>query len=320
VQDTVTGLQEGLLDATPESARPLVFFTNTGYEYWGRAASLIHTSPAGFGDVMPLPTERIYHLTGGQHFVGAFPPPEGSLAGGAPIDSAAPPRPAVYRGNPVDFMPTLRALAVRLVEWVDAGHAPPPSAYPTLAEGTLVPPAALALPPIPGVTPPSAAHVAYRADYGPRFRSDGYVTRQPPELGPAFRSQVSQVDGAGNEVAGVKSVDLRVPIATYLPWSLRGPGAPAYPDELSDFLGTFVPFPRTEAERRASGDPRPSLEALYGNRTDYMKRVVVAVQDLLNRGLLLPEDAGRAGVRAAELWDWWMASGPGPGPEEAGTR
>src|SRR5207247_2321459 len=94
---------------------PRVFYTNTGYEYWGRSASLIHTSVDARRDVEPLPSERIYHLASAQHFVGPFPPPPGSRLPGTPA----------FRGHPLDLLPTLRALLVRLVEWVAAGREPP---------------------------------------------------------------------------------------------------------------------------------------------------------------------------------------------------
>jgi hypothetical protein len=299
--DPVTGWQDGLMARTPEGARPLVFYTNTGYEYWGRAASLIHSSTDGLVDVLPLSNERVYLLSAGQHFVGSLPLPE---QGDAP--SSAPP---VFRGNPLDFLLTLRALSVGLVEWVESGVEPPPSAYPTLSAGTLVPPGGVAFPPVPGVEHPTVIHEAYRADYGPRFLAEGIVSRQPPELGEPFPSRVSQVDGLGNEVAGVRSVELRVPVATYYPWNLRGEGASANPAELTDFLGTLVPLARSEEERRAWGDPRPSLEALYGDRARYMRHVVAAVQDLAAAGFLLAEDTGVASARAAELWDWVTTRG-----------
>jgi len=124
--DPLTGASDGLMAHTPEEDRPKVFFTNSGYEYWGRAASLIHTSPDGVEDVQPLPTERIYELASGQHFVGAFPPAEGSLMGDGPA----------YRGDPLDYLLTLRALAVRLVSWVADGTEPPASRYPHIADGS----------------------------------------------------------------------------------------------------------------------------------------------------------------------------------------
>jgi hypothetical protein len=290
--DPVTGKEDGLLAHTRPEDLPLVFYTNSGYEYWGRAGSLIHTTPDGTGDVPPLPNERIYQLASGQHFVGSFPPsPESETA------------PGVFRGDPLDYFPILRALAVRLVAWVADDEDPPPSAYPTIAEGTLVPPEALAFPPIPGAQPPRVIHVAYRADYGPRFEDRGIVDLQPPQLGPPFPSLVSQVDGLGNEEGGVRGVEVRVPVATYAPWNLRT-GAPGGTGELTDFLGTFIPLARDEAEREARHDPRPSIASLYAGRDAYLARVRQASNDLAIDGFLLTEDLDAVVARAAALWDW----------------
>jgi hypothetical protein len=145
--------------------------------------------------------------------------------------------------------------------------------------------------------------VAYRADYGPRFRDEGIVDRQPPALGSPFPSLVPQVDGLGNEEAGVRNVEVRVPLATYAPWNLRT-GYPGATDELVDFTGTFVPLPRTEAEREARGDPRPSIASLYPSREAYLNRVRQASNDLAIGGFLLPEDLDGVLTRAETLWDW----------------
>jgi len=300
--DPLTGASDGLMDHTPEEDRPKVFFTNSGYEYWGRAASLIHTSPDGVEDVQPLPTERIYELASGQHFVGSFPPAEGSRMGDGPA----------YRGNPLDYLLTLRALAVRLVAWVADGTEPPPSRYPHIADGTLVPVYGLAFPRIPGVDVARVTEVAYRADYGPRFATEGIVDKQPPALGPAFPSLVPQVDGLGNGMSGVREVELRAPVATYAPWNLRV-GYPAAQDELVDFLGTWIPLPANETERARTGDPRPSLAALYGARDDFMARVRQAAADLSAEGFLLPGDEPVAVSRAAAMWDWVQQHAGGQG-------
>ncbi len=296
--DPLTGETDGLMAHTPEKDRPRVFFTNSGYEYWGRSAALIHTSPDGASDVAPLPTERIYHLAGGQHFVGAFPPQESARMKGGPA----------YRGNPLDYLLTLRALAVRLVGWVVDGTEPPASRYPRIADGTLVPPAGLAFPSIPKVGVARVTEVAYRADYGPRFVQQGIVDKQPPDLGPAFPSLVPQVDGLGNEIAGVHEVELRVPLATYAPWNLRV-GYPAAQDELVDFLGTWIPLPRDERERARTGDPRPSLASLYADRNDFLARARLAAADLAGEGFLLRRDESVALSRAGAMWDWIQAHG-----------
>jgi hypothetical protein len=293
--DPETGVADGLLarSADHPERRPKIFFTNTGYEYWGRAASLIHTSPDGRLDVAPLPNERIYHLAGGQHFIGGFPPSASERAGRA------------YRGNPLDFLVTLRALLVRLVEWVTDDHSPPPSAYPTFAAGTLVPVSALTLPPIPDVTAPSVVHEAYRVDYGPRWAA-GVITREPPGIGAAFGVRVSQVDGDGNELAGVRGVELLAPVATYMPWQLRG-GHGSDAGELVDFLGTYVPLPRTEAERQRWGDGRLSIERRYADKRAYRAAAARAADALTAAGLLLQEDIRAVVDRAEQHWDWIMS-------------
>jgi hypothetical protein len=298
--DPLTGLEDGLFLRQEDENLPLVFYTNTGYEYWGRAASLIHTSLDGTQDVEPMANERIYHLAGGQHFVGAFPPSPEAL-----MDEDAM---AAYRGNPLDFLFTLRALAVRLVQWTEGRGEPPTSVFPCLADGTLVPPAGLAFPNMPGLDIPEVIHEAYRADYGPRFATEGVVDRSPPELGAPFPSLVSQVDGLGNEMAGVRGVELRAPLATYAPWNLRL-GLPGPQGELTDFLGTYLPLSRTEEERAARGDPRPSIEVLYGSREVYLERVRSATRSLVRGGFLLPEDAARAVEGAEAQWNWVMGLG-----------
>ena len=291
--DPETGITDGLFARLEPAHRPKIFFTNTGYEYWGRTGSLIHTSPDGRADVAPLPSERIYHLAGGQHFIGGFPPSVGERAGHA------------YRNNPLDFLVTLRALLARLVDWVVDDRTPPESAYPTLGAGTLVPIAALKLPAIPDVVAPSVIHEAYRVDYGPRWAA-GIITREPPAIGPPFPALVSQVDADGNEMAGVRGLELLAPLATYTPWQLRG-GSGADAGELVDFLGTYVPLPRTEAERRRLGDARPSIERRYADKRVYVVAATRAAESLVAAGLLLREDVPRVIARAGQHWDWIMS-------------
>ncbi len=292
--DPETGVADGLLARSEErpAHRPKIFFTNTGYEYWGRAASLIHTSPDGRAEVAPLPNERLYHLAGGQHFIGSFPPSTGERAGRA------------YRGNPLDFLVTMRALLVRLLEWVVDDRTPPASAYPTLAAGTLVPIGALKFPRIPDAPAPSVIHQAHRVDYGPRWPA-GIITREPPGIGAPFPALVSQVDVDGNEVAGVRGVELLAPLATYTPWQLRGGGG-IDAGELTDFLGTYIPFPRTDAERQRWSDSRQSLDRRYADRRAYLDTAARAAESLAAAGLLLREDVPRVLERAEQHWNWIM--------------
>ena len=145
-------------------------------------------------------------------------------------------------------------------------------------------------------------HTAYRADYGPHW-PDGIIDNQPPRLGDEFPSQVSQVDEFGNEVAGIRAVELRAPLATYYPWNLRQ-GRLGSPEELTDFRGTFVPLAATLVQRQARSDPRPSLEELYGSRAAYLELARQAAADLVRERLLRQEDVALVLEQAATRWDW----------------
>lgn len=289
--DASTGQSDGILAHMhhPEHV-PKIFQINTGYEYWGRAAALIHTSTDGMRDVEPHPNERLYHIASGQHFVGGFPPAQ---------------RAEAIRGNPLDFSVIYRALLVRLTEWVARDVAPPSSAVPRIDNETLVPLDEVAFDAGRGIAFPTVNHVAYRADYGPRW-AEGLVDVQPPVLGTPFPSLVAQVDTFNNEVGGIRSVELRVPLATFTPWNLRH-DAPGGRHELSDFRGTFIPLAKTESERALRQDPRPSLESLYQSKAGYLERVRLAALEMMEEGFLLEDDLDHVITRSQTYWNWIVA-------------
>ena len=294
--DPTTGRADGLYaHALDPKHIPLVMQVNTGYEYWGRAASTIHTSADGTRDVQPPSNERIYHLAGGQHVPGAMPPPESTRHPGS----------RAYRGEPLDYRLPLRALAVSLLDWVQRGVAPPPSAYPRIDRGDLVTIGRLRLPSIPDLGRPTVLHQPDRLDFGPRW-NQGIIDQEPPVVGAPFPTLVPQVDSLGNEIGGVRSVELEAPLASYLPWNLRK-GLPGDTTELTRILGTYLPLPRTEAERQAARDPRPSIATLYRDRDAYLARARRAANALVARRMLRPEDVERAVARAATHWDWLAA-------------
>ena len=293
-RDPVSDVEEGLLDSLPQEFRPRVMVTNTGYEYWGRAASLVHTTPDGARDADLPDNERIYHIASAQHYVGRWPPREDRRLPGA--DG--------WRGNPVDLLVNLRALLSRLADWVADDRPPPQSSYPRVDHGELVDAGELGFPAIPGIVPPHRPHLAYRADYGPRW-GGGIVSRQPPWLGPPFATRVPALDEFGNEIGGIRNVEVRVPLATFTPWSLRA-GMPV-PDEMHDFTGLLLPLPGTRAEADGRGDARPPVEELYENRDAYLAAVGAAAAELVGEGYLLAEDRPRVERRALEMWDRLVA-------------
>jgi len=152
-RDPESGVTDGLLThAGAPELLPKIFYTNSEYEYWGRAASLIHTTIDGASDAPLMDNVRIYLLAAGQHGPGAFPPVQTI---------------GQQRNNPLDYRWAMKALLLAMDRWTANGTAPPPSRYPRVSDSTLVPPDRLRFPKVPGVTTSTAVHRAYRADYGP---------------------------------------------------------------------------------------------------------------------------------------------------------
>jgi hypothetical protein len=290
--DPETGETAGLLDAASKShTAPKIFFTNTSYEYWGRAASLIHTSADGLKDAAPGENARIYFLSGLQHFSVPFPPQK--AAAGSDLASQQKPNP-----NPVQWF--WRALITDMDEWVKDGTAPPPNTYPRIADSTLVPLSKGAFPKIPGVNTPHEMNLGYRLDFGPQWKA-GIVSNEPPKVGKPFGGLVPQTDADGNDLGGVRLPELQVPLATYMGWNLRDPSIGAG-DLRQSFLGSFLPLARTTAEREKNGDPRPSVAERYASREQYMSKFGEAAMKLIKDRFLLKEDLAAVLDRGEREW------------------
>ena len=293
-KDPLTGNEAGLLDrATSEKVVPKIFFSNTSYEYWGRACALIHITADGKQDAPISDSVRIYHFTGLQHFSGPFPPKkgEGDLLG-------------QEHQSPLSIHYFWRSMLANMDAWVRNGTTPPPSSYPKLSDGTLVPFANYAFPKIPNVNLPHEANAAYRIDFGPHWQ-DGILTLQPPKVGEAFPVPVPQVDSDGNERDGVRLPEITVPLATYAGWNLRDSSIGA-PDQRVAFEASYIPFPKNEADRQKSGDPRKSIEERYKSREDYLTRYTKAADDLVKQHWILPEDREQLIHQGEKEWDSQM--------------
>ncbi len=281
--------EAGLFDRSrAQGSMPRVFQLNTGYEYWGRAASLIHMTPDGQRDVAPLDDERLYHLAGAPHFSMGFPPDPRSEA-----------TPGLYVGSQVDTSGIQRALLMHMLAWIEDDITPPASRIPRIEDGGLIDPSALRYP-ILDLTTPRSPHIAYHMDYGPDW-SRGIV-REPPLRGPAYPIRVPAIDAMGNERTGIRPLELAVPIGTLLPWALRH-GRVGGADEMVGYVGSFLPLAQTEALRREA-DTRPSLNRLYPSRDAYEEAVMRAIDELVDAGFLLPRDRRQAFEAAIERWTW----------------
>ncbi|MFL5585367.1 MAG: alpha/beta hydrolase domain-containing protein, partial [Gemmatimonadaceae bacterium] len=184
---------------------------------------------------------------------------------------------------------------------VTKGKEPPPSTYPTLASGNLVSPADAHFPTIRNLPAARIPYQPYRMDLGARWNR-GIIEREPPTLGPQYPIFVSRMDSVGNEVGGIRSVEVMVPLATYYPWQLRT-GMPAATGRLVSFRGTFIPLPKTDAERRSTSDSRPSIESLYKDKSAFTAHVDDAISTLIGRRLMLAEDSTVARARMLDIWN-----------------
>jgi hypothetical protein len=282
---------------------PLSVEINSANEYWVKAGSLLHTDPTGTTDLPDSPFTRNFLISGHQHGVG----------------NAAVKGLCQQFQNPLNSGLVQRALFVALDQWVD-GQPPPASRVPRFSDGTLVPPlpqSVVGFPDIPGVTYTGLKTTRYWLDYGPGFYTTGVATINPPLFtapyqdnplnGPIYPSFVSKTDSDGNEIAGVRLPDVTVPLATYTGWALRsGPQA----NDGCEQAGQYVPFARTEAERLASGDPRPSVEKRYPSFGQYYSEVIRAIDGLVKDRLMLCEDA--EGEQARMLQAGLTAGVPSP--------
>jgi hypothetical protein len=290
--DPESGRTAGLLDkARAEGVVPKIFATNTSYEYWSRAASLITTTPDGKSDAAIPEEVRVYYLAGLQHFTPPFPPVAGPYRGLRAIHPQNP--------NPIAWL--WRVFFDDMDAWVRDATAPPDSRYPRVADGTLTSVAALNFPAIAGLAHPAQAHEAFRLDYGPRWK-DGIVSLEPPRLGKPFTTLVPKVDADGNDVSGVRIPEMSVPVATYTGWNLRDPKT-GFAGERVSFAGSYVPLARTRADRERISDPRPSLEERYGSRERYLGLYGEAALRQVRERLLLPEDLPDVLARGAAEWD-----------------
>jgi Alpha/beta hydrolase domain len=260
---------------------PKIMQTVTDTEYWQGRMSLNTADALGQRDI-PIPSNvRIYFFASTQH---------------AP--AVAPARGICQQlSNPNPSRETARALLVALERWVRRGAEPPASRYPTLREGTLVLPnqGRVGWPNIPGVKYTGSPNGLTLLSFGPQFsyRTDSGIVLEPPAAvsGRDYVVLVPNVDGDGNEIAGVRSTMIQAPLGTHTGWNLRRAGFSE--DELCGLTGSYIPFAKSKAERMVKGDPRPSLEERYGTHDRYVEAVRGAAGRLVTQGFLLPEDAAR---------------------------
>ena len=296
-RDPVSGRTASRLDRARDAKGrvPKLIIANTSTEFWNRGASLNTTTPDGLKDVAPAANVRVYAFMGAQHYVGRSRVRE----------------PYTHCVSTSDHYVTERALIVALDRWVGSGAPPPANAFPQIGDGTLLTVAKYreAFPKGIGLAPPEENLREPRLDFGVRFDARGIATHVPPAHLADFETRVPAPDADGNDRGGVRLVELLVPLGTHTGWNPRAPET-GFAWANARFDGSFVPFARTEAERRMNDDPRLSLAERYATRDDFVAKVREAAKTQVVAGLLLEEDVERVLKNNTGLYDRIVARDP----------
>ncbi|HEY3909409.1 MAG TPA: alpha/beta hydrolase domain-containing protein [Stellaceae bacterium] len=277
--DRATGKYGSRLDACRRSSTcPKIFEVNSENEYWSKGGSMLTTDGQGHDlELSSTPGVRYYQLS--------------SLPHGAGTAAGICQQPQ----NPLGPDQVLRALLVDLDQWVSSGRQPPANRVPSFASHTLapsLPQSGMGFPHIPGVTYNGILHTGDLWNFGPKF-DEGILTVLPPQLlGTPYKIFVPKTDADGNDIAGIRTPDVAVPVATYTGWGLRAsaPGDPVPIVDGCDASGQKLLFEETKAERLAAGDPRLSLQERYKDHATYVSLVTAAAQSLESQRLLLGQD------------------------------
>jgi hypothetical protein len=285
IKDAQTGRLDGILKRPKTD--PVVFHTQTSTEYWQKRGCLAHTD--GKGNDLALPElVRLYVIASAQH--------------NSPFGSEPPVRDDTQLlVNPLPAGDVLRALMVAMDLWVTRGLPPPPSQYPTVKDGTLVPPnqRGTGFPKLPVVNFSGLHNRQLFLDYGRNIDRGKMDVHPPKPIGNgAYKILVPKVDADGNDLAGIRLPAVQVPLGTYTGWNLRPRGLAE--GELSGLLGSFIPLAKTKARKRKTADPRLTVQERYKDNLDYVRKVSRAGRSLVEARFLLPEDAERMIIEAAK--------------------
>jgi hypothetical protein len=264
---------------------PLIMETYGGPEFWYSRGSVGVAGTKGTEDLPLPPNVRRYYHAGTPH---------GGGAGGFNLGTAST-NPNQFAPNPNPQREINRALYVAMVDWVTKGTPPPESRYPKVSDGTLVPATSVAMgwPNIPNAPKPDGVmNSVLDYDFGPNFRyndGSGIIDNVPPPVKQVIPTLAPKVDADGNEIAGIKSLLMRLPLGTYTAWNPI-PSGPLKGREASLAAG-YVPFAKTKAERIASGDPRLSIEERYSSLWLYYYYAINEANIMVQERFLLPNDA-----------------------------
>ena len=288
ITDPLTGKTDGLLrKCTQTRTCPKVYQYDSPIEANGGRTSLLVTD--GTGKAIPVPDNvRLFYAPGTQH----TPMPATEAADRQPdytVDrSVGSDDPSANPWALVSSTAMYRALLMNLEGWVKGTATPLDSRYPSVTDGTLA--VATPNPASTGRPDLAAAGLRYNGAYNTLSVNDESVS--PPVPGDRYYVVPQPTtDAQGNERAGVKMPDIAVPLATFTGYNLRKPG---YVEGQQNGLNSSQLAFATTPSTRKPGDPRKSVQELYGSKAAYVDAVNRAVDQLVAEGFILK--AGTGGV------------------------
>jgi hypothetical protein len=289
--DHLTGITAGILDQCQRTNTcPKIVHTMSDIEYWEASGAGDTTDSLGRRDLELPHNVRIYEFSSTQH--GGFSPV-------APLPTSTGICKQLPNANSYTY--NIRALLIALQQWVADGTAPPASRYSRIDRGSLVPLDRFVFPTIPNVVgPQNVFNTRDIYNRGPQYDAEdvsGIIAVEPPIPLAEYPSLVPQVDRDGNDIDGLRSVTLQVPLGTYTGWNVRAAGFSE--GDACDLTGSYIPFALTKAQRQQSGDTRLSLQERYGTLAHYTALATAAADQLVRAGLLLASDEAAAIQSAA---------------------
>ncbi len=286
ITDPLTGKTDGLLKKCSElNTCPKIIQYDSPIEANGGRAALLVTDGAGRN--VPIPEGvRLFYAPGTQH----TPMPITEAAQTQPdytvARSVAATEPYATPWALVSSTAMYRALLVNLEGWVKGTRAPLASRYPSVLDGTLA--IQTAAPSSVGSPDLSALGLAFPRDTNTLSVNDESVIPSKPSNRFYLVPQPT-TDAQGNERAGVKMPDIAVPLATFKGYNLRRSGF--VEGQQNSLNSSQLAFALTPASKPA-GDPRKSVQELYGTRAAYVSAVNAAVDGLEAEGFILKDFSG----------------------------
>ena len=234
--DPFTGATDGILRrCLTNGTCPKIMHTDSGNEPYLKPVSLVTTDGPGNGIML---TDLAFRRTCACSTIGS------TQHGPAGNVSTNPSGVCQQPANPNQWSHHVRALGFALDDSVTAGVTPPPSQYARVSDGTLVrslPQSGQGFPVIPGVT--------YTGWYNPVDVLDQHLSLPgTPIPGKSYTILVPKADADGNDLPGIRTPDVQVPLGTYTGWRILR-RAPFAANEDCALTGQYIPLATTRAAR-----------------------------------------------------------------------